>query len=197
MSGHAPIPYTTEARPDTGVSNATMGFWLFIASEVMLFGALFSSYALLRVAATDWPSGREVLNLTLGTANTFVLIGATLMMLSAAKQKRSVTWMLVAASFVAAMFLAMKGLEYRAEWVQGIRPATSTFWAMYFTLTGLHALHVVGGIAANIWVLLGARSVGEAPVREAMTSSRLRVVARYWVFVDAIWIVMFVGLYLS
>ena len=60
------IPYTTERRADTGVTNVTLGMWLFIASEVMLFGALFSAYALLRSAATDWPSGRQVLSLSLG-----------------------------------------------------------------------------------------------------------------------------------
>jgi len=68
------IPYTAEARPDTGVSNVTLGFWLFIASEVMLFGALFSSYALLRVSAAAWPSGSALLSLTLGTANTALLM---------------------------------------------------------------------------------------------------------------------------
>ena len=64
------IPYTVERRADTGVTNVTMGIWLFLASEVMLFGALFSSYALLRTAAPAWPHGREVLNLQLGLANT-------------------------------------------------------------------------------------------------------------------------------
>ena len=57
------IPYTVDRRADTGVTNVTMGIWLFLASEAMLFGALFSSYALIRTAAASWPSGREIFNL--------------------------------------------------------------------------------------------------------------------------------------
>lgn len=68
------IPYTVDARRDTGLYNAKVGIWLFLASEVMLFGALFSSYILLRVSTPDeyWPHGW--LNIPLGTANTIVLI---------------------------------------------------------------------------------------------------------------------------
>src|ERR1700760_3842037 len=68
------IPYTVEPRPDTGLFNAKVGIWLFLASEVMLFGALFSSYILLRVGAAPgaWPHG--LLNVWLGMTNTIVLI---------------------------------------------------------------------------------------------------------------------------
>src|SRR4051812_35922384 len=68
------IPYTTHPREDTGLYNAKIGIWLFLASEVMLFGALFSSYILLRVGAAPgaWPHG--LLNVPLGTINTLVLI---------------------------------------------------------------------------------------------------------------------------
>src|ERR1700722_888427 len=67
------IPYTVEARPDTGLYNAKVGIWLFLASEVMLFGGLFSAYVLLRVGSEPgyWPHGWQ--NLTLGTINTIVL----------------------------------------------------------------------------------------------------------------------------
>src|SRR6476659_3746637 len=72
------IPYTVEPRQDTGLYNAKVGIWLFLASEVMLFGALFSSYILLRVGAPDgyWPQGW--LNVPLGTANTLVLITSSI-----------------------------------------------------------------------------------------------------------------------
>ena len=149
------IPYTAEARPDTGVSNVTLGFWLFIASEVMLFGALFSSYALLRVSAA---------------ARGLLTIVAAL----------------------ALVFLTIKGFEYAGKWQLGQVPATSTFFAMYYTLTGIHALHVLGGIVANLWVMAGAASVGDA-----LTSARLRVVSHYWVFVDLVWLMIFAGMYLA
>src|SRR3974390_2942650 len=72
------IPYTVQAREDTGLYNAKVGIWLFLASEVMLFGALFSSYILLRVGAIDgyWPHGW--LNIPIGTANTLVLITSSI-----------------------------------------------------------------------------------------------------------------------
>src|SRR6185312_8546655 len=72
------IPYTTEIRKDTGLYNAKVGIWLFLASEVMLFGALFSSYILLRVGTPEgfWPHGW--LNIPLGTANTLVLITSSI-----------------------------------------------------------------------------------------------------------------------
>src|SRR3954453_9037695 len=72
------IPYTSHAREDTGLYNAKVGIWLFLASEVMLFGALFSSYILLRVGAApgNWPHG--LLNVPLGTINTLVLITSSI-----------------------------------------------------------------------------------------------------------------------
>src|SRR5579883_2466580 len=71
------IPYTVEPRQDTGLFNAKVGIWLFLASEVMLFGALFSSYILLRVGAAPgtWPHGW--LNIPIGTLNTLVLISSS------------------------------------------------------------------------------------------------------------------------
>src|SRR5947199_1147362 len=66
------IPYTVTPRRDTGLYNAKVGIWLFLASEVMLFGALFSSYVLLRVGSDHWPHG--LLNIPIGTFNTAVLI---------------------------------------------------------------------------------------------------------------------------
>ena len=74
------IPFTVAARPDTGLHNAKLGVWLFLASEVMLFGALFSSYILLRVAAPEWPHGSALLNVPLATVNTIILISSSVTM---------------------------------------------------------------------------------------------------------------------
>ena len=77
------IPYTVEVRPDTGLSNGKLGVWLFLASEVMLFGALFSSYILLRISAPEWPRGAESLSVPLATFNTIVLIASSVTMVMA------------------------------------------------------------------------------------------------------------------
>ncbi|HEX5069290.1 MAG TPA: cytochrome c oxidase subunit 3 [Vicinamibacterales bacterium] len=186
------IPYTTERRADTGMTNVTLGMWLFIASEVMLFGALFSAYALLRVSATDWPPGRDLLNLTIGAVNTVVLAGVTA---SAWRARRSPgpqagRWLAIGV-LLALAFLGLKGWEYSSELGAGLRPATSTFLAMYFTLTGLHALHVVAGIIANVWAIAGI-----SRVTDAMTAGRTRSLALYWVFVDIVWLIIFGLMYL-
>ena len=68
------VPFTVKPRPDTGLYNAKIGIWLFLASEVMLFGALFSSYILLRMGASTWYVGSEKLSVPIGTLNTIVLI---------------------------------------------------------------------------------------------------------------------------
>ena len=68
------IPYISEPRPDTGVTNGKLGIWLFLASEVMLFGGFFSAYVLLRAGSGEgqWLNGQDVLNTWLGMANTFI-----------------------------------------------------------------------------------------------------------------------------
>ena len=75
------IPYIVEERPDSGLTNGKLGTWLFLASEVMLFGALFSTYIILRVGSEEWPHGE--LNVWLGMANTFILIGSSVTMVMA------------------------------------------------------------------------------------------------------------------
>ena len=77
------IPYTVEVRRDTGLTNGKIGIWLFLASEVMLFGALFASYILIRTGAEHWPRGDSILNVPMATFNTLVLIGSSVTMVMA------------------------------------------------------------------------------------------------------------------
>src|SRR5215813_14956872 len=111
------IPYTVESRPDTGVYNAKVGIWLFLASEVMLFGALFSSYILLRVGAPEglWPHGW--LNVPVGTANTIVLITSsitTVMAWASCKMNQFGKFKFYHACTIllACTFVAIKSYEY-------------------------------------------------------------------------------------
>jgi heme/copper-type cytochrome/quinol oxidase subunit 3 len=187
------IPYSVSPRPDTGVSNVAMGIWLFLASEAMLFGALFSAYAMLRVAAPVWPSGAEVLNVPLGTLNTVVLLGATLLVwLARSGSAPDARWPFLASAALALLFVAVKTWEYRGELAGGSLPSKNTFLALYFTLTGLHALHVLGGALANLWVAVSAARVGRA-----MTLGRARALSLYWLFVNMVWLAIFTLFYLS
>src|SRR5881396_4114372 len=143
------IPYVVKLREDTNLYNAKVGVWLFLASEVMLFGALFSSYILLRVGAPEWPHGE--LSVLLGTINTIILISSSVTMVMAWASLKMNDWAkhrlyLIATFVLAALFLVNKYFEYSDHLAKGEGPWHSTFLAIYFTLTGLHGLHIVGGM---------------------------------------------------
>jgi len=193
------IPFTVAARPDTGLHNAKLGIWLFLASEVMLFGALFSSYILLRVAAPEWPHGSTLLNVPLATLNTVILISssvtmvmswASLMLKDFAKYKHYMGLTILCGL----LFLLVKGFEYGAKFSHGIMPGEDLFYATYFTLTGLHGLHVVGGIVVNFYFWgPGSKMWQTEPQR---FTNRIEVAGLYWHFVDLVWIFLFPTLYL-
>jgi cytochrome c oxidase subunit III len=191
------IPYTVEERPDTGLTNGKLGIWLFLASEVMLFGALFSTYIILRMGAPEWPHGE--LNVPLGTINTIILIGSSMTMVMAWASLKMHDWSkhriyLMATVVLAIVFLINKYFEYAAHFASGELPAKSTFLAIYFTLTGLHALHILGGITVMGYFLgPGAKLYKKNP--EQFTN-RIEYTGLYWHFVDLVWIFLFPTLYL-
>jgi heme/copper-type cytochrome/quinol oxidase subunit 3 len=184
------IPYTAERRPDTGVSNGTLGIWLFLASEAMLFGALFSAYALLRTSATEWPVGRHILGGRMAAINTVFLILATTQVWRATREAASARGQLTRSSLMAAAFLAVKSFEYWDKLSHGLKPSSSTLLALFFTLTGFHAAHVLGGFIANVWAMRGMFRVDEA-----ITAGRLKALALYWTFVDVVWLGILVAFY--
>lgn len=194
------IPYTVEARPDTGMNNGRMGMWLFIASEIMLFGGLFSAYALLRVNSTDWLHGPDVLNVVGAAVNTVVLLATVPVLAMASKAiasgdlKRG-RLLLVGAVVLGCVFMGIKGLEYSDKLSHGHYPATHVFYGIYFVITGLHVLHVLGGVLAVAWHAgPGARLYATHP--EQFTN-RIAVTRMYWTFVDIVWLVIFPVLYLT
>ena len=141
------IPYTASVRPDTGVTNQKLGMWLFLASEVMLFGSLFSSYALLRSGATSWPDQSSIVNVPLATVNTVILIASSVAILRSAAALRGgnvarFRALMAATAALGIVFLAIKSVEYRGEFAEGLRPSMNNFIGLYFVVTFLHALHV-------------------------------------------------------
>lgn len=273
------IPYVVQPRQDTGLYNAKVGIWLFLASEVMLFGALFSSYIILRVGASPdtWVHG--LLNIPIGTFNTFVLISSSVTVVlswSALKLGNFAKYrVLQAVTILCAFgFLGIKSFEYREKFLHyevwktdGTRllghleyngthpmawnlatlrkkkieavkfhpdpyhykmsakemahakkeahgkehepleiktdaiqrlsafvPGHSTYFAIYFTLTALHALHVLAGaiVIGYIWGP-GAKMWKTDPERYI---NRVEVSGLFWHFVDLVWIFLFPVLYL-
>ena len=193
------IPYTTEVRPDTGVTNPKLGIWLFLASEVMLFGSLFASYVLLRVGAPTWPDQSAVLNVPLAALNTVILIASSVTMVLAwyaLKHENLSRYRLFMGLTLlgGAGFLVVKVVEYGDKFSHGLLPSTDTFLALYFTLTGLHALHVIGGMIVNAYLWLpGVRMWATQPAR---FTNRVEIAGIYWHFVDVVWIFLFPVLYL-
>ena len=191
------IPYTVEPRPDTGLANGKLGIWLFLASEVMLFGALFSTYILLRVGAVEWPHGE--LSVKLGAINTVILICSSVTMVVAwAKLKlndfvKGRIYVLVTV-VLAAVFLVNKYFEYAEHLEKGEGPWKSTFFAIYYTLTGLHGLHIVGGIIVMLY--LAGPGAGLWKRNPEQYANRVEYTGLYWHFVDLVWIFLFPVLYL-
>ena len=255
------IPYVVQPRQDTGLYNAKIGIWLFLASEVMLFGALFSTYILLRVGAAEgfWPHGW--LNIPVGTVNTLVLITSsitTVMAWASLKMNRFSRFKFYHACTLclALTFVGIKSYEYHDKFVhyeitlkdgkvadghlvsrtadkvtisghyvedrkelfdlrapgvhhehkeitiakadikkmENYGPWHSTYLAIYFTLTGLHALHVIGG-AIVIGFLWGPGSKLWKTDPERFTN-RIEISGLFWHFVDLVWIFLFPVLYL-
>lgn len=194
------IPFTVKPRPDTGVYNAKLGIWLFLASEVMLFGALFSSYILIRVGSLVWPpAGTPQLAVPLATFNTAVLITSsiTIIMAWAALMKKEAAKFklyLGLTLLCGVIFLVAKTYEYGLKFEHHVYPSTNTFMGLYFTMTFLHVLHVIGGmiVMAYFWGP-GFKMYSSDPDRFI---NRIETVGLYWHFVDLVWIFLFPTLYL-
>jgi heme/copper-type cytochrome/quinol oxidase subunit 3 len=193
------IPYTIDPRPDTGVNNVQLGVWLFLASEVMLFGGLFSAYFMLRAGAIEpWlplrdhlgGAGRNTMLLIASTGAFAGAVGAARarLELPAAGKRALYRWWLVASILFALGFCASKVSEYFGLVEQHQGPAASTQLAVYFLLTGVHLLHVAGGTLVNAWLAVARPS-------PAFVINRLQATALYWMFVDLVWLVLVVVLY--
>jgi cytochrome c oxidase subunit III len=172
-----------------------LGMWLFLASEVMMFGGFLASYLLFRVATPSMAEDQAKLDRILAMVNTFVLIGSSLTMALAVKageegNARAIRKFLGLTLALACAFLAIKGIEYNAKFHHGIYSTSSIFFTCYFTLTGLHGVHVVGGMIA-ILVMFCRADAFKPGNYGALESTGL-----YWHFVDVVWIFLFPLLYL-
>jgi cytochrome c oxidase subunit 3 len=194
------IPYIVEPRPDTGLNNGNIGIWLFLSSEVMLFGALFATYLMMRIGAgADWPRGTEFLDWRMAATNTVVLItsSVTMVMAWASLMRRKYStyqmYMFITVG-LGLVFMVIKYFEYSAKFHHHYYPETNTFLAIYFTMTGLHGLHVLGGMVVNgYFALFGKKLYDKNP---QWLTNRVEYSGLFWHFVDLVWIFLFPILYL-
>ena len=193
------IRYIVKPREDTGLNNGKIGIWLFLASEVMLFGALFATYLMLRIGSSDWPLGTTYLDPKWAAINTLVLItsSVTMVMAWAMSAKRNFpmfrVYMLLTVG-LGLVFMCIKYIEYTAKFDHHYYPSTHVFLAIYFTLTGLHGLHVLGGMVVNgYFALFGKKAFDKDP---EWFTNRVENSGLFWHFVDLVWIFLFPILYL-
>jgi heme/copper-type cytochrome/quinol oxidase subunit 3 len=170
-----------------GRTAASLGVWLFLASEVMLFASLFSGYVLVRAGAATWPDGSMLPGL--GTVG-----GLTLLLFACTAVFRGTRGALLVSSVLAAVFVAVKIADYQSMLAAGLTPSRDLLLASWYVLTGLHALHVAGGVIVNLW------HAGPGYVMAAGDPDRWRVRVHatrlYWFFVDLVWVAIVVGFHI-
>jgi cytochrome c oxidase subunit 3 len=191
----------------------TLGIWLFLASEVLFFGGLFTAYATMRYSHPDgFRLGSQALDPVLGGANTAVLLTSSLTMAlavwSAQSANRRLLQLFLSLTFLlGAAFIVIKMTEWAHEYHEGLLPgrwwdphevegavarSMQLFFVFYFIITGLHALHMVVGLGV-LGVQLFLTTRGPFGTDDY---TPIEVAGLYWHFVDIVWIFVFPLLYL-
>jgi cytochrome c oxidase subunit 3 len=188
----------------------TLGMWLFLATEVMFFGALFTAFYTYRLFyAAGFSEGTRHLNLTLGTVNTVILMSSSLAMTFAARSvqldnRKLLVALLVVTIVLGCVFLGIKAFEYADKFEHHLVPGSGfrfegphareahMFYGFYFAMTGMHALHMIIGI-----VILAVIGVHAKRGRySSLYYAPVELTGLYWHFVDVVWIFLFPSLYL-
>ena len=184
--------------PATAREAATLGIWTFLATEVLLFGGLFTAYVVFRMKYPQmFYEDHLKLNRVLGAVNTVVLICSSLTVAlgiaAIRKGKEGLLRLYLSLTILlAAAFLGIKYVEYSEKFSHGLHPGTDIFFSLYFMLTGLHGIHVLAGMAVLGTVLfLAGRGKYSEHYHTPVEMSGL-----YWHFVDLVWIYLFPLLYL-
>ncbi len=190
-------------------ATAELGIWVFIATEVLFFGALLFAYWTLRSAYWDaFTLAARDSKIALGAINQALLITSSLTMvlsISFAKEgrQRALVRALAATALLGILFLAVKGYEYALDFADhtvpvldfvfqpGQTPPAEMFWFFYFAATGLHAIHLTIGI---VLVLAMAVRAWRGRINPEYTAP-LEVVGLYWSFVDIVWFFLFAAIY--
>lgn len=182
-----------------------LGMMVFLATELMLFGALFgAAFVIFLRHPADVATASGRLDLWLGAANTAVLLTSSLLVAigveANARHPRRTAAAFLGAAALGAGFLAIKATEYAQEYSEGLMPSTARahfdsgaqqlFMDFYFTATGLHAIHVTVGV-----LLLAALGLRQRSANPA-TPSAIENAGLYWHIVDVVWVFLFPVLYL-
>lgn len=210
---------TSEGEPDEQFDDIgqqrhanLMGMWIFLATELLLFGGMFTGFVVYR---SQYPAAfgeaAHHLDLTLGAINTAVLLTSGLTTRLAdvsaeAGRRFAAFWLLLATVALGAVFLVLKGFEWYHEYEHGLMPVLGVafeypgehargahmFFNFYYAMTGLHAAHMLVGLGL-LTVIAGLVWRWREPARVAR---QVQISGLYWAFVDVIWVFVFTALYL-
>ena len=187
----------TTAPPRPVVENATLGMVLFLVTEAMFFTALVSAFLVLRAEAPLWPPlDQPRLPVPLTALNTCALLASGWTMLRALQATRrmggAARW-LDATALLGTLFLAIQGFEWTRLVAYGLTTTSSLYGASFYTLVGTHALHVLGALAALLFV----RARAQRGRYDRGSHQGLLLACMYWLFVVAVWPLLFVLVYLT
>ena len=208
--GHDPHLQHHFADKAQQFDTSKLGMWLFLATEILLFGGLFVGYGMMQNKHSEaFVSAHHHLDWKLGFLNTVVLLCSSFTMVMAVwaaqnnKRKQLVNYLLITIGFAAA-FMVVKYFEYAHKIHDGLLPGRFfsyqgeqvpnefIFFSFYFMMTGLHGIHILGGIGLLSWLTWRA-SKGEF---SSEYYTPVDLVGLYWHLVDLIWIYLFPLLYL-
>ncbi|MBS0244119.1 MAG: cytochrome c oxidase subunit 3 [Proteobacteria bacterium] len=189
---------------------SALGIWVFLATEVLFFGALFTQYAIMRMIHADaFFEAARTTRVWFGTANTAILLTSGLTMALAFKGEKadcpkvavSMLWSTVLLGF---LFLLVKGAEYYLDIRDGFIPgsasfplepaATQSFWSVYWLLTVIHAVHLSIGL---VLIAVVAHLIRKGRLRSTTRASVMEVTSLYWAFVDMMWLFIYPLIYLA
>lgn len=194
--GIAAAPHEAFAEHDVSAGQ-TFGFWLYLMSDLVLFSALFATFAVLAHSYAGGPTGKDIIHLPYVFSETMLLLfssgtcGLAMLNMYAGRRNPVLAWLAV--TFVLGFgFILMELHEFRTLILEGHGPDRSAYLSAFFTLIGTHGLHVASGL---IWMAVMINQV----IAKGLTmpvQSRLMRLSMFWHFLDIVWVAVFTVVYL-
>ena len=179
------------------MAGQVFGFWLYLMSDLILFAAIFATYAVLGHNYAGGPTGRDIFHLPFVFAETMLLLfssatyGMAMLQMHAGRRNQVLTWL--SFTFLLGLgFISMEVREFHALLHAGFGPDRSAFLSAFFTLVGTHGTHVVFGL---IWMAAMAGQVLSKGLTLSVQSRLLRL-SMFWHFLDIVWVAVFTVVYL-
>lgn len=202
------VAQVVELRPHVAAAQrqreltGTVGMMVALGSWTMMFGAIFFMYLALRAQTHSWPPPGQHMPLSLPAINTVVIVASSVTLVRALEKLRNgkhgtaVTWMSVTLG-LGILFVALQVVLWRNMWLDGLTTASGTLGSVIYGLTILHAVHVAAGVVVLAYLLVRALSSARGANRMHKQVLSLRLCGMFWHFVDVVWVLMFIGIFLT